>query len=1676
MSAYRGVCAERIEAKTTTLLTCEVKSEMTRNEGHMFGWTNIRDTLEEAATETKRCAETAKGIIDEMEEIPAEVKETVTNMRKTSTNWTQFIDQQTKLLSRDGNKWRHTLTDTLNQVAEIPVSVRTHIDSLMERLKEDTSRGVSEVVTGVIGVTEEVRLGAKGISRLMGQRLLLVMECFTLYFTRYYLPKWIWYCLFAQAVIRWFGLGKYIEIFMEYFWKATGTLKSFLWEDTEGEPSAQLLERNRNDAHSIEDIDFSKIITVGIFTTLCVAIGKASPNKSYMEAALRSCNGVFSLKKGLDSIPGVFEAIEKIVREVAVWAVGDEKTNNRFREMDMIFDDYKDWCEEVSALYTEEGRREATLVRETRERILVLRARGNAYMRKFQGKDWPISFRTTFNQVWKMITELGVIAEQSKHFELFRMDPFCVAVYGEPGVGKSVLCTSIGLMLTKAMGLPLENAIYSRGQSDHWDNYHNHPIVYYDDFAQGKGEQANEQMREFVALKSNNPYILKKADIKEKGQAFSSRAIVMSTNFPYPDVSNYVYMKEAVYRRREMLIEVRLKSAAKSGDQPNREAIKRMHEREEFSHMAMRLMDPMNNELPGRWIPWDEMKQIIMTQFARHETQQEELKYKTDAQIYDMNYLNGLRRMNDGHMNEEEPECSAWKHERPPFRPMAVNIAQLPMDDEIEIPIEAVAGTGLETEDERRGPNGGYLMSRGELYGYVVHYVQDNILTPHETLGWLLTEEVLEQSMGAFVRYGASMYSMISSGILTYLKGKVRPSDGAYSEFQRLRPHLMRQAHEAQDIMMEELGVTIVRNGLGDIGNKVRTWRDNIKGFIRENELLKKIKDNAKTLVVITTGVVAAVGLWNYLGRMPEMESNIPHHTTSGDPRTPRFRKTNTVSRAVRRVNDMNDGHSAGLDQGASDLINHKLKKHLYKVTVRGKSTNGLATSGQHLIVPWHLVRHVEEGDLFTIEGCNCDPIYFNVKKSQIRRIGREDLAYILNIKRMSMAPDLIKYMLKESDLAMATRTDVVLLTKSLVADDYEIRFGVAECLDETVEHDVEGRTESDVFAVRTGWRHTVKTTNGMCISPLISTNRRYPRRLIGLHISGGVHGSVALCPTQELMTSVLERGERMDTNDAHMATYIDEWDVTDVSSGYRAIGVVKKEFADYNPTKSDIIPTIIHDKIREHVTEPAILTVRDPRNTKGIDPFENAMSKYCVRTLPLPVKSRELAEEWLIADVIDSFTPSMDVRVMTEDLAINATTWSEGYEPLKMDTSPGWPYKLRNPLGKKRYFDFDAETLQWKMKPSLRKIVKDNVMMLKNGKLPCWIWPHCLKDERRPLEKVRSVKTRIFTMAPLDLTIVVRMLTMHFTAAMYRASGKSFSSVGINPHGVGWTHVAQNMLRAGECHGDADYGRYDGTLDADLISSAMKSIGEWYWKKMKEGSHIEIRFDDGDVVEFDKDGYQRALQLLASEFVHTKQLLRRTLHQKVQGNPSGNALTVVLNTLVGYQYLAIAFIQLARTEKVIPRYAKWKEEVWINVYGDDFTISTRPSIWMWFNTSEIAKFMAQFGIELTPASKTGEHELKSIEEVQFLKRKWKRHPEFPDRFTAPIAKDTIYEMLNWMRKNDDPDKQLREQIDEALREAAAYDSGFYDTLLGQIRQSEAPGSFPNEFGVLDCCWLGQFE
>jgi len=153
-------------------------------------------------------------------------------------------------------------------------------------------------------------------------------------------------------------------------------------------------------------------------------------------------------------------------------------------------------------------------------------------------------------------------------------------------------------------------------------------------------------------------------------------------------------------------------------------------------------------------------------------------------------------------------------------------------------------------------------------------------------------------------------------------------------------------------------------------------------------------------------------------------------------------------------------------------------------------------------------------------------------------------------------------------------------------------------------------------------------------------------------------------------MTSVLERGERMDTNDAHMATYIDEWDVTDVSSGYRAIGVVKKEFADYNPTKSDIIPTIIHDKIREHVTEPAILTVRDPRNTKGIDPFENAMSKYCVRTLPLPVKSRELAEEWLIADVIDSFTPSMDVRVMTEDLAINATTWSEGYEPLLLEAA----------------------------------------------------------------------------------------------------------------------------------------------------------------------------------------------------------------------------------------------------------------------------------------------------------------------------------------------------------------------------------------------------------------------
>lgn len=115
-----------------------------------------------------------------------------------------------------------------------------------------------------------------------------------------------------------------------------------------------------------------------------------------------------------------------------------------------------------------------------------------------------------------------------------RVEPYVIGLFGPPGSGKTTAIRT----LTQMLGVSLFPArtgnqlVYSRSCSTkHWDGYDNQPIVVMDDFGQDLNDRSD--LVEFEQLVSTNRYLLPMANLEEKGRAFTSPIIILTSNMAY---------------------------------------------------------------------------------------------------------------------------------------------------------------------------------------------------------------------------------------------------------------------------------------------------------------------------------------------------------------------------------------------------------------------------------------------------------------------------------------------------------------------------------------------------------------------------------------------------------------------------------------------------------------------------------------------------------------------------------------------------------------------------------------------------------------------------------------------------------------------------------------------------------------------------------------------------------------------------------------------------------------------------------------------------------------------------------------------------------------------------------------------------------------------------------------
>jgi hypothetical protein len=278
------------------------------------------------------------------------------------------------------------------------------------------------------------------------------------------------------------------------------------------------------------------------------------------------------------------------------------------------------------------------------------------------------------------------------------------------------------------------------------------------------------------------------------------------------------------------------------------------------------------------------------------------------------------------------------------------------------------------------------------------------------------------------------------------------------------------------------------------------------------------------------------------------------------------------------------------------------------------------------------------------------------------------------------------------------------------------------------------------------------------------------------------------------------------------------------------------------------------------------------------------------------------------------------------------------------------------------------------------------------------------LKDEAVPLAKILASKTRVFTGAPVDWTLVVRSRLLSFVRLVQKNKFLFEAAPGLVTQSSEWgrlrtylTHFGEGQIVAG------DYGKFDKRMLSDFVLAAFDVIAN---------IHEAAGFSPEEVMEIMAIGEDTAFPLVN---------FNGDLVEFFGTNPSGHALTVIINSIVNSLYIRYAYATLSEKEDGWMKYLSnsvhtlvchnFKKHVHLITYGDDNSMGISIRI-PWFNHTSIQKVLADIGVEYTMADKLSVSvPYIHINNCSFLKRSWVFDDEVGD-WLAPLEETSIHKSL----------------------------------------------------------------
>ena len=267
---------------------------------------------------------------------------------------------------------------------------------------------------------------------------------------------------------------------------------------------------------------------------------------------------------------------------------------------------------------------------------------------------------------------------------------------------------------------------------------------------------------------------------------------------------------------------------------------------------------------------------------------------------------------------------------------------------------------------------------------------------------------------------------------------------------------------------------------------------------------------------------------------------------------------------------------------------------------------------------------------------------------------------------------------------------------------------------------------------------------------------------------------------------------------------------------------------------------------------------------------------------------------------------------------------------------------------------------------------------------------------------------------------------------------------VGLTAQSNEWQDLLYNYLTKGGDYTQFVCGDFSG-YDTQLPKALMEKAGVVILKLYKENgaSNSDIEYIRG----------------FLSSVVSPVMLWEGHLLQFCSGQPSGQPLTVEMNSIVNSLLVRMAFYTIMNREYPEIKNPDFRQWVRLAVYGDDNAMGVDSRIPK-FNHTSIQAVFASWGIKYTMADKGADSvPYQTIDEVSFLKRSFRYHPQL-NSIVAPIEKESLCKKMYWWTKSKNTPltfpEQFQANFESQSRESYLHGEEYYEEFIKKCERIRA--------------------